>query len=582
MAPAFAPAPCDADTIRQGSLRAHEGLSGRYGDGLNTVVVAPCGTGLAVQPALSANPALLVRVGTDRYAFLERPERQIEFRRSASGSAEALSLVGSDRWLRRVPPVRQVWDDLLDGRAAVAAARVGRPGEQGFAEAAEVAQVVLARLPSRRGAVAEFLDALAPRAPDLAAFHRVHGDALAAVGRVAAARRAYHQALDAGAAVATMQPRLRMAGEVSTPAPNGWSVPFTMAQLLAPPTTDEMQAVRLDWRTRTLAVSAIEEVHHQPLPVEGGAAREAVVLSYRVDGARHFGVVLLPRATGAGCCAVIVDIKGTTPDYAPLAIERQLPRSLRELGSARDNTLVVLPGLRGERIELGGRTFVSDGDRRDGWDGAADDARALLTAVLTHYPQADPQRACAFGHSRGGTVALLAAARDRRFGCVAAEAGPVDWFALMAEDGWPLPAAVAEGLNGRSQPGDIGGQFIERFLAPVIAGEWTLAQARHRMLASSPLYFANQLPATLAVYGGDDASVPVANGLALRSRFQDFSSAGPRAVIIQRATGHDLDPITTPLEVGRFLLSYLRLDADGNRKQVSEGPGAARRLSFVR
>lgn len=552
LASAQSSAPCDADSIRSHSLASREGLGGRYGSGLAALAVAPCGDGFAVQPVISGNPALLMRVGVDRFAFLERPERQIVFRRSRDGTVEAVARAGTEQWLERAKPGAQVQDDLLLGRPDQAAARVGQPGEPELAEALELASAIGVKLPSRRAAVARFFDALAPRAPDSVAFHLAHGDALAQVGHMGSARRAYAKAVAAGASTEQLLARLRMTGAAPA-SPGGWTLPFALSQLLAAPRQDEMAAVLADWQSRTQDVSEVQEVHRQQLQI-GGQQREAIVLSYRFNGGRQYGVVVLPEAHGPRCCAVLVDIKGTTPDYAPLDLDRQLPRSFRELGTLQSRTLVALPALRGERLTLGGKTFTSDGDRRDGWDGATDDARALLTVVLARFPQADPRRVCAFGHSRGASLAMMAAIRDRRFGCVVAEAGPVDWFALMPEDGWPLPAVVTEGLFSQSPPGRLGGQFIERFLAPVIAGQWTLAEARHRLLASSPLYFADRLPSTLAVYGGDDASVAMENGVALRSKLAGVPSS---RVVIQPSLGHDLDPVDTPRLAGMFLRAHL-------------------------
>ena len=102
--------------------------------------------------------------------------------------------------------------------------------------------------------------------------------------------------------------------------------------------------------------------------------------------------------------------------------------------------------------------MTSEGDRSDVWDGATDDALALLNVALKITPEADARRIAVFGRSRGGTVALLAAIRDPRIRQVVDWAGPSDLFRLMGQDGWTQREAVAEGLRYRSPPRGIGGR----------------------------------------------------------------------------------------------------------------------------
>ena len=98
-------------------------------------------------------------------------------------------------------------------------------------------------------------------------------------------------------------------------------------------------------------------------------------------------------------------------DYFPLDLG-EVPYAPRLLDDAQAGFVYVLPSFRGETLLAGGRRYVSEGDRTDGWDGATDDAIAFLSAALAVTPEADPSRVCAFGKSRGGGVALLMGARD--------------------------------------------------------------------------------------------------------------------------------------------------------------------------
>ncbi len=572
-------APCDAASIRRAALASSGGLVGRYGAdaGARMLIVARCGDSYAVQPVVSGNPAFLAPAGVDTFAFQERPEREIAFRRTRSGGIDAITRVGTGEWLERVAAAdTQLVEHILAGRTQRAVVATSRPGATA-SDVAAIASRILSTLPSMRANVLAFLSALAPR-HSTGPLAIAYGDALASVGRLNEAHAAYRRAATTDSLKGALASRLRMTSDTRAPIAEGWTVPFDLRRVFDAPTAREKGTVLADWKARLVQPTAIEEVYRM---TSGNDSSVTVVLSFRLGALREYGAVILPAHAMSDCCAVVVDIKGTTPDYQPLEIGPQLTRSVRELGAARRDAIIALPGVRGERLVVGGREFVSEGDRRDGWDGAADDARALLSAVLAHYPQADARRVCAFGHSRGATVALLAAERDSRFGCVVAEAAPVDWFTQMTEDGWSLPAAIAEGLTSRSKPGAIGGQFIERFLAPAIDGVWSLEQVRHRMLASSPLYFADRLPPTLAIYGIDDASVSIGNGRALSAAFDRLPKRRGLHGRIQPAVGHDLDPVDTPVSAGHFLRDHLHLGAGSTSMQSSTEGMAAFMSTFA-
>ncbi|HYJ46504.1 MAG TPA: hypothetical protein VEV81_07805, partial [Pyrinomonadaceae bacterium] len=218
----------------------------------------------------------------------------------------------------------------------------------------------------------------------------------------------------------------------------------------------------------------------------------------------------------------------------------------------------VVPSFRGEILNFNGVAYQSEGDRTDAWDGATDDAIALLNVALQTTPEADPRRICAFGHSRGATVALLMGVRDARVRCVAEWAGPSDWFELMGTEGWTQQELFAEGLRTRAGPEETGGQLVEHFLLKAVRGEEGLRAVRQRMLAGSPLYFARRLPRVQLHYGVEDTSVPVRNGLGLiselrrqrvpRARYQAFFYPGQ---------GHDTDRLAAPVLTRDFFAKVL-------------------------
>jgi dipeptidyl aminopeptidase/acylaminoacyl peptidase len=160
--------------------------------------------------------------------------------------------------------------------------------------------------------------------------------------------------------------------------------------------------------------------------------------------------------------------------------------------------IYILPALRGQSLELtvNGKVYtspVSEGTRNDAFDGAADDAIACLNAVKFAFKETDTTRVMVRGGSRGGTVALLMAERDKRVKRAAAVAFPSDLLGLTA-----------------SHQGDPTYRF--QFLDALINGTVTLKQARTKMIASSPLYFCSQLPKTQIHFGDKDEITPATQG----------------------------------------------------------------------
>jgi len=229
------------------------------------------------------------------------------------------------------------------------------------------------------------------------------------------------------------------------------------------------------------------------------------------------------------------------------------------MGDDAERFVYVVPTFRGEVLNFDGRTFTSEGDRTDALDGATDDAIALLNVALATTPEVDGSRIGAFGQSRGGNVALLLGIRDKRFGCVVDWSGPTDWFYAMGTNGWTEQELWAEGLRTRANTLQTGGQNIERFLKRAIDGKATLAEVRHRMIASSPLYFASRLPQSQFHYGLEDPSVPVRNGRELVARLRSHQVPVNRyRAFFYPGQGHDTDRILAPVYSREFITRILR------------------------
>lgn len=531
---------------------------GRYqrADGAVDLVYVSHGR-VALRPILWTTPQYLHRVGPDSFAVDERTDRRVRFRRDSRGrvSAAEVSGIDGDEILPRVVgseplPVELL---LLD-RGEEAAEGFIAQGPCGVEAGIRFATRIVNRLPTHARSAVACLSAIVSAFPAAADAQCGLGDGLMLLGDRVGARGAYRAALALDPAHAEARRALDRLGAPMVEATPGWTVPFDLADLFRPPTSDEIRSVVEDWARRDLSPRDVEVVEVTQLDL-GSVVADLRVVSHRVHGQRHFGAVIVPTGARPGSCPVIVEAKGVSWNYFPLDL-RQVPYAPRVLGAEQRQFIYVLPSFRGETLLVGDRSYLSEGDRADGWDGAADDGIALLSAALTVTPEADPSRVCVLGKSRGGSVALLMGERDPRVDCVVDWAGPTDWFSLMAGGGWTQAELVKDGLRNRSAPHQVAGQFIERFLSAPISRSQGLAETRRHLLASSPLHFAASLPRTQLHYGEDDVMVPVVNGRVLSGQM-GIRPQGCLEAFFYANAGHDLDEPAVFESSRRFLLDTL-------------------------
>ncbi|MBZ0112197.1 MAG: prolyl oligopeptidase family serine peptidase [Thermoanaerobaculia bacterium] len=508
-----------------------------------------------------------------KFRSLLHPEMKFHFERDGSGSASRVRLSGHRELVgvaERLPPDQRLAVELLlagDGVASFQALEAaGRPTSDLAGRAIAIAQKHLNYFPSRADTSVAFARALAERLPENAEAQATLGLALVQADRRAEALPAFRTALrlkpDHELAQMAMDHLFANPREDSAPVPGEGKMSFSLDQLFVPPSPSEIQRVRERWASRDLSSKGMGvEVVRRTSFVRGSSAFDVVVLSHTIAGALHYGAVFVPSGAPPGCCPVVVDVRGVSWDYAPLDLSRGT-QAMEVLREDSDRFVFVVPSLRGETLQIDADSYTSEGDRRDGWDGGADAVIAFLDAALQAIPEANPGRVCVFGKSRGGSVALLAAARDDRFDCVVDWAGPADWFTSMGSFGWSLQELVAVGIEHGWKPGQgwgSAGQFIERLLQdPIDDGTPGLEETRLRMLASSPLYFVDLLPPADMHYGVDDGSVGRANGLALEERLDASHADHPdRLVTIHDGAGHDM-PWPEAYDASRdFLLRHL-------------------------
>jgi tetratricopeptide (TPR) repeat protein len=539
---------------------AYGQYAGRYTDGKEyAVYFEQTQYGLIIRPVMWTATQLLRPTSKDKFEVVDRRSRGADFRRDKGGRVNGVAIRGMDGEgleLRRAEGPLLPLELLLSGRTREAANDYVARHE--FAKAIETARKVLERLPTRTNDVVSFLSYVAPHFQSDAKFHTLLGYALVQAGNRTAALTSFKRAYELDPHDKESISALARLNALPKLSDAGWSIPFPLSSVFAKPARAEIAAVEKDWATRDLKPSGIQEELRSTVSIADRTFNVRIV-SHLVHGSRHYGAIIFPANAQPKSLPVIIETKGVSPSYFPLDLENLA--APRMMADDADRFVYVVPTFRGEVLNFNGKTFTSAGDRTDALDGATDDTIALLNVALETTPEADGSRICAFGHSRGGTVAMLTGIRDKRIDCVANWAGPTDWFYAMGTNGWTEQELWAEALRTRASVFEIGGQNVERFLKRAIDGKATLADVRLRMIASSPLYFAHRLPISQHHYGLEDPSVPVRNGRrlidALRAhkippiRYQSF---------FYPDQGHDTDRILAPVITRAFLLKNLKVE----------------------
>lgn len=262
--------------------------------------------------------------------------------------------------------------------------------------------------------------------------------------------------------------------------------------LFAVPSASEIDGVLDDWQKRDLTPTDYQVVQETPLLDNKFKLK---IVSFKVSGIKEYGALLVPE--GGSLLPVRMLIGGFGYDITTNSFEMVVDNSL-----AKTPFILAIPALRVQSlsITINGVPYsspISEGEHCDAFDGATDDALAFLNLIQQTENKADVNRTSIRGGSRGCTVALLAGVRDKRIKRVVGVAGPTDFVTLTA--------ANENDMTYQCQ-----------FLDNVKNNPTGLADARKKLIASSPIYFAKNLPLTQLHLGLNDKIVPVAQGYALK------------------------------------------------------------------
>jgi dipeptidyl aminopeptidase/acylaminoacyl peptidase len=269
-----------------------------------------------------------------------------------------------------------------------------------------------------------------------------------------------------------------------------------------PPSDAQLQEVQGIWNGRDLSAQGAAVVYQD----DSHSTYQLRIYEHLVDGRKHYGAVTIPKSETQSAFPVVLFADGLDQSRPVLDVGAWVQRSQQRLGQA----VFVVPAFRGRTLIYGEMmsdaegdsyrelTFDAEGDFCDAYDGATDDAIALLNVADAEVPQADFSRLMVSGPSRGGNVALLLAERDERVTLASAQSAPTDFYRR-----------------------DVADHFPSQYRCQFLAGK-TEDQARQRMLASSPLRFPLK-PGVAQVYidqGEQDTTVPLWNAREMVSQLE--------------------------------------------------------------
>ncbi|QHT67416.1 prolyl oligopeptidase family serine peptidase [Rhodocytophaga rosea] len=268
--------------------------------------------------------------------------------------------------------------------------------------------------------------------------------------------------------------------------------------LFAPPTLAEIEAVKLDWQNRDLAVNSFR-IEQKSTLSENGPVLQFV--SFLVNNNREYGALIIPNASVP--LPVYLFLNGYSNDN-PV---NQYTLTINTSPAAPIPFIYAIPAFRGQTLILtiNGKEYSSppsEGRHSDAFDGGTDDAIAFLNVIQAHFPQADANSVAVRGGSRGGTVALLMAERDKR---------------VKLAVGVAFPTALI-GLTAKHQNDPT---YKSQFLQDLMDGSKSVTETRQKMIASSPLFFCESLPKTQIHFGAEDTITPAEQGDLLHNRLKE-------------------------------------------------------------
>ncbi len=503
---------------------------------------------LTLLPSFWGSAQILDPIDKDTYKSLLHPRMLFEFKRDSTGKINSLVSSGNNQIsgtaLKLDSNEHEIVELLLEGRLNEAVVKLNDSEEKVSEERIVNLGFSLIRFRRSKARIAfDFVSKFKSKYPNSLDLYQIKGLASLLLNDRENAVKAFQEAqlIDSTNSMTLSSLRLLNAPNATPMPKNAWKLPFDINDLFKHPTQNEIENVKNDWKNRDLNSKKYQVVIEKQIELNENKYKVRI-MSHEVHGKKHFGAVLIPKGAKLQSSPIVLELHGVDSRYSPFNITKA--KMLKILGDNSSKTIIAIPSFRGNSLILGDLKYTSDGSPKDAWNGAADDAIAFLNVVLDEVPEADSTRISAFGKSRGGTVALLIGARDKRIGSVINWAGPSGWFSNMGTFGWSLKEQVQWALWERWSPGRGWGsasQFIDWFLSESIeSGKSDLADVRHLILSSSPIYFLHSLSAVQMHYGIEDGSVPIINAEVLQNALVSQNTPANKFEIFKhKNAGHD-------------------------------------------
>lgn len=279
---------------------------------------------------------------------------------------------------------------------------------------------------------------------------------------------------------------------------NGFLSEHDKNTLFADPSVTEVENIMQAWAQRDVNPTDYTIVQEHQL---SDGKYKFKLVSYKVAGIKEYGALLIPKTDQRLPVRMLLGGFG-------LGITANSVNVVLDNTSSAAAFILAIPAFRGQSLDitLNGSTFtspLSEGSQCDAFDGATDDAIAFLNIIQQTEEKADVNRTSMRGGSRGGTVALLAGIRDKRVKKVVGIVSPTNFVELTAQN--------------EKDP-----TYQCQFLVGLRNSQSTLAQTRTKLLASSPLYFAQHLPQTQLHMGLNDKNVPISQAHQLEKQISQL------------------------------------------------------------
>jgi hypothetical protein len=289
-------------------------------------------------------------------------------------------------------------------------------------------------------------------------------------------------------------------------------------ELFKTPGDAELNDVLADWQSKDFLARRVQ-LEYGERRSNGDSLK---VISHYVDGKKHFGMIRIPAGIDTKKAPILLGLSGGGANL-DIVDETYLNRiSSGRCREVLNNYITIVPSFRGDMLRGGDFCFRSEGYTGDVWLGAAEDAIAFLEVVKTMYSKNDSTRVLAMGVSRGATVALIIGALSDKLDYIISISTHTNFHNIDV-----------------FQKEMVGGDFPRIFFTPETSPE----NIRKKLIASSPYYFAQRLPAFEIHQGADDQLTTVFHAKLMEQRLEQIGRKDKIYIYEGEGHGHDDDKI---------------------------------------